>query len=131
MGRVRLHRRFNAGNKNLGFAAQGATEILGIHNLMLLPGGKSLLAINNSASEGNTTLRRIRLEGGRASLPVAASIKLGERMTFGFLWRKLLITTSPCPVLVHFQSDMYEAFLFTIYLSDPRDTARNHPPFGS
>ena len=98
---------------------------------MLLPRGKSLLAINNSASEGNTTLRRIRLEGGRASLPVAASIKLGKRMTFGFLWRKLLIMTSPCPVLVHFQSDMYEAFLFTPYLSDPRDTPGNHPPFGS
>ena len=47
------------------------------------------------------TLHKIRLEDGQASLPVAARIKLGERVPDGVSWRILLTATSPCPVLIH------------------------------
>ena len=103
VGWAKLRRRFNDSNKNLDFAAKGVTEIPGLNSLILLPGGRSLLAINSH--EGYTTLCRVELEDGQASLPVVANIKFSERMDS---WRRrLLTTTSPCPLLVDFQSDEY------------------------
>lgn len=62
-GRMELHRHFNDGNKNLSFAVESTTEIAGICDLTFLPGGRSLLAINDD--EGDVvTLHRIELEDG-------------------------------------------------------------------
>ena len=99
MGRAKLRRRFNEGDKNLDFAAKGVAHIPGRCDFLLLPGGRSLLAINSKG--GNMTLHKIRLEDGQASLPVAARIKLGERVPDGVSWRMLLTATSPYPVLIH------------------------------
>ena len=69
---------FQRRQQNLGFAAESATEIPGICDLTLLPGGRSLLAINDD--EGDVvTLHRIELEDGQASLPVVANIGLDGR----------------------------------------------------
>ena len=99
MGRAKLRRRFNEGDKNLCFTAKGVAHIPGRCDLILLPEERSLLAINIKG--GNMTLHMIRLEDGRASLPVAARIKLGERVPDGVSWRMLLTATSPCPILIH------------------------------
>ena len=100
MGRAKLCRRFNEGDKNLCFTTKGVAQpIPGRCDLILLPEGRSLLAINSKG--GNMTFHRIRLEDGRASLPVAARIKLGERVPDGVSWRMLLTATSPCPILIH------------------------------
>jgi hypothetical protein len=103
MGQAKLRRRFNEGYKNLGFTAEGVTEIPGRCTIMLLPGGRSLLAVNSKG--GNMTLHRIRLEDGQASLPVAARINVGERVSDGILWKRLLTATSPCPVLIRLGTD--------------------------
>lgn len=44
IGRMKLRRRFNDCNKNLGFAVESTAEIHRICDLMLLPGGRSLLS---------------------------------------------------------------------------------------
>ena len=87
----------------MGFAAESATEIPGIYDLVPLPGGRSLLATND---EGDAvTLHRIGLEDGQASLPVAANIRLGGRLECTFVWNKLLVTMPPYPILVCFRGD--------------------------
>ena len=85
-GRMELRRCFNDGNQNLGFAAESATKISGICDLMFLPGGRPLLAISDD--EGDMTLHQIGLKDGQASLPVAASIRLGRRPECMFVWSK-------------------------------------------
>jgi hypothetical protein len=127
IGRMKLRHRFSNDNENLGFAAKGATEIPGVCDLMLLPGGRSLLAIKYD--EGDVTLHRIGLEDGQASLPVTANIGLGARPERMYLWNKLLITISPCPVLVHFRGDGLGIPLSVSYLPD-RNIPGYHPPSG-
>ena len=84
---MKLRCRFNDGNKHLGFAVESTTEIPGICDLTLLPGGRSLLAINDD--EGDVVaLHRIELEDGQASLPVVANIGLGGRPECTFVWSK-------------------------------------------
>ena len=87
IGRMKLRRHFNDGNKNLGFAAESTAEIPGMCDLMLLPGGRSLLIINDDEGDA-VTLHRIELEDDQASLPVAANIWLGGRPECTFVWSK-------------------------------------------
>ena len=97
-GRAKLRLRLKNGANDLGFAARGVTAIPGICIPMLLPGGKLLLAMDYS--EG-TTLRRIELEDGQASLPIVSNVKLGQRMSLGAESCQLFITMSPHPIFVH------------------------------
>ena len=76
------------------------TKIPGICKTMLLPGGRSLLAVDGSA--GNVTLHRIRLEDDQVSLSVAANSKFDARAVSGLMKSRLFITTSPFPVLDNF-----------------------------
>jgi hypothetical protein len=80
-----------------GLAAKGVIGMPGVREFRLLPGGKSLIVIDN---RGGMTLRRITLEGGQASLPVVASVERDKRRTMGS-WNRLLTAMSPCPILVH------------------------------
>lgn len=114
--RMKLRRRFDDGNKNLGFAAKGVTEISGRCNLKLLPGGRFLLTIDDD--EGEITLHRVRLEDSRASLPVVANVGLGRRPVCGIFGNKLLITMSPCPVLIYFRGNRLDIPLSVPYLPD-------------
>ena len=101
VGWIKLRRRWNNSyTHNLGFAVKGSVGIPGVCNLMLLPGGKTLLAID---SRGGMTLRRIKLEDGQAAFPVVTSIKFEQRTFFGPGRNTLLTMMSPCPVLVHSQ----------------------------
>ena len=67
---------------------------------MLLPGGKSLLIIDN---RGGVTLRRVKMEDSEVSLPVVANIEPDQNVTFGPGRRRLLTTMTPCPMLIHTQ----------------------------
>jgi hypothetical protein len=99
INRAKLCRGFSNDHNNFGFAAQGITRVPRVCNILLMPGGKSLLAIDN---EG-VTLYRIGLEGDRASLSVRASVKFSQRTGFGVGRSTLITTASPCPILVHDQ----------------------------
>ena len=56
---------------------------------------------------GGVTLRRVELDGGRASLPTVADVKYGQvEVLPGFEWFKLLTAMSPCPIIVHNQGKM-------------------------
>ena len=98
-GRIKLplHQDLKRG-KDVGFTVKGLVGIDAICNLTLLPGGKSLLAID---SRGGVTLRRIELRDGQAALSVVANIKSDQTTSFGVGWRKSLTAMSPCPILVH------------------------------
>ena len=126
IGRMKLLRRFNDGNNNLDFAAEVATEIPGICDLILLPGGRSLPAISD---QDDAVLHRIGLEDGQASLPVAANIKLGGRPEYTFVWNKLLVTMSPCPVLICFRGGGLDIPLSVPYLPG-QNAPVYHSPFG-
>lgn len=97
IGRTKFRFRWDKDPINRGFAAKGVAGIPGVHCLTLLPGGKSLLTINKS--EG-LTLRRIELDGGRASLPVVKCIEYDQCSEFGPVQDNLLTTTLPHPILV-------------------------------
>jgi hypothetical protein len=99
-GRTKLRLRLKNGPNNHGFAARGVTVIPGICIPMLLPGGKHLLSMDYC--EG-TTLRRIELEDGQASLPVVARIKLDQQMLLGAESCQLFLTMSPHPIFLHVQ----------------------------
>ena len=124
---MKLLRRFNDGNKNLGFEAQSTTEIPGVCDLVLLPGRMSLLAANDE--DDAVALHRIGLGDGQASFPVAANIRLGGRPECTFVWNKLLVTMSPCPLLICFRGDGLGIPLSVPYLPD-QNAPVHHPPFG-
>ena len=80
-GRIKLRLRQNLRHgKDVGFAEKGLVGIGAVCNLTLLPGGKSLLAID---SRGGVTLRRIELRDGQAALPVVTNIKSDKTTSFG------------------------------------------------
>ena len=94
--RVKLQLRLDKGQDNIGFAAKGfgIVPVPGPCRLILLPGGKFLLAIGYF---GQLALHRIELDNGRVSLPVMTSTQLGRCI----VWKvQLPITTSSSPMLV-------------------------------
>ena len=94
--------RWNKGDNENGFVAKGLLGISGVRKLLLLPGGKTVLVISDY---GSVSLCQIELKDGRASLPIVANFKYDQRVIFGPKWNKLLIATSPCPILVRRQGD--------------------------
>ncbi|KAF9653264.1 hypothetical protein BDM02DRAFT_3265514 [Thelephora ganbajun] len=101
-GRVKLCLRWDKGADEDGFVTKGLIELPGVCHLKLLPGGKSLLVIDN---RGGVTLRNIRLGDGQVSLPIVASINPDQMVTARPGRSKLLTATSPCPILVHCQGN--------------------------
>lgn len=90
---------FNNGINDFVFAAERPIRVPMVQNLLLLPGGKSVLAMGCA---GTVTLCRIGLEGGQASLSVMAKIGFGRKRPSGALGpSKLITTTSPCPIFVY------------------------------
>jgi hypothetical protein len=83
-----------------GFVADSVIGMPGVCGFRLLPGGKSLIVIDN---RGDVTLRRIELDGSQVSLPAVVSVKYDQRIIVGPNWSKLLTAMSPCPILVHRQ----------------------------
>ena len=99
--KLRLRWTKDEDDRENGFAAQGLIGIPGIHELRLLPGGKTVLVVNN---QGGVTLRRIELKDGQVSLPIVANLEYDRRVkVVGPRWSKLLIAMSPCPILIHRQ----------------------------
>jgi hypothetical protein len=99
-GRIKLQLRWDKSETNLGFTTKGLLGIPRVCRFMLLPGGKSLLAIDN---RGGLTLRRIELDHGKVSFPVVANLKSEEWLSPEPGQNKLLTTTSPCPTLIRAQ----------------------------
>ena len=83
---------------------------------MLLPGGRSLLAIDHR--KGNITLHRIGVEDDQTSLPVVANVRLGEKPVCCIVDKELLVTMSPCPVLIYFRGQRLDNSLSVPYLPD-------------
>jgi hypothetical protein len=99
-GRIKLRLRWDKGETDLGFTTKGLLGIPRACRFMLLPGGKSLLVIDN---RGGLTLRRIELDHDRVSLPVVVNFKSEEWLPHEPGQNKLLTTTSPCLILVRAQ----------------------------
>ena len=112
VGWIKLRFRRDNGQSDLGFSAKGLVGIPRVYRVMLLPGGKSLLAIDN---RGGLALRRIELEDGQVSLPVVANIKSEEWLDFEPGQNKLLITMSPYPILVRVQRNKWDIPLFFLH----------------
>ena len=98
-GRVKLRLRWNKDAKENDFAAMGLVEVPGVEDLRLLPGGKSMLIMSHC--EG-ATLRRVKFEDGRVSLPVVA--KFPRSLSTFWRWQ-LLTAMSPCPILAQREED--------------------------
>ena len=99
-GWVKLRLRWDKDGSENDFVAKGLTAIHRADRLWLLPGGKSVLTIDN---RGGVTLRRIELEDNQISLPIVTNVK-HDQWTDGVAGRGVLLTTmSPCPILVHRQ----------------------------
>lgn len=99
-GWIKLRLRWGHDQTNLGFATKGVVGIPRVCRLMLLPGGKSLLVIDG---RGGLAIRRVELELGRVFLPVVANFESDKWLTPEPGQNKLLIATSPCPILVRAQ----------------------------
>ena len=98
---IKLHHRWdNRSGAGSSFAAKDLVGIPGVCNLMLLPGGKSIVAIDR---RGGIALYRINMADRRVSLSIVANIKSDQGMLFGPGRNKLLTTMLPCPILVHGQ----------------------------
>ena len=90
---------FNNGINDFVFTAERPIRVPIVQNLLLLPGGKSVLAMGCA---GTVTLCRIGLEGDQASLSAIAKIGFGRKRPSGALGpSKLITTTSPCPIFVY------------------------------
>ena len=92
-------------NGDDGFTAEGHAGIPGVRRIILLPGGRSLLSIDN---HGGVALRRIELgdSQGSLTLPIIASCQTDQNVTFGAGRNHLLSTMSPCPIPLHSQGYM-------------------------
>ena len=101
-GWVKLRLRWNEDDDGSDFVAKGLIGIPGVHELRLLPGGKTVLVINN---HGGIALHRIELKDDQVSLPIVANLRYDQRVTAEPRWNKLLIAMSPCPVLIHRQEN--------------------------
>ena len=100
--RLRFRWRWDRYQSSLGFAAKSLVGIPGVFHLVLLPGGKLMLVIDN---RGCLTLRWIELDDGRVPLPVVAKIKFDERLGLDPGGSKLLTTTSPSPIFIWVQGN--------------------------
>jgi hypothetical protein len=92
------HRWDDRSGAGSGFAAKGFTGIPGECNFMLLPGGKSVLAIDR---RGSITLYRINMADRYFTLSAVAHGGSFRGRFFGPGRNKLLTAMSPCPILVH------------------------------
>ena len=101
-GWINLRFRWEKDHTNFGFTKKGVVGIPGPCCLFLLPGGKTLLTIDD---RGGLALRRIEMVDGRVSLPSVATIESDKVLVFKPGRNKLITTTSPSPILVRGQSD--------------------------
>jgi hypothetical protein len=83
-----------------GFTADSVIGMPGVCEFRLLPGGKSMIIIDNRC---DMALHWIELEDSQVSLPTVVSVKYDQRAIVGPDWSKLLTAMSPCPILIHRQ----------------------------
>ena len=100
--RAKLRLRWGKDDGENGLVTKGLVGIFGIRMLWLLPGGRSVLVIDNRRG---LTLRRVELDDGRASLPIVANIEYDQEAIAGPEWFTLLTVMSPCPILIYSQRD--------------------------
>lgn len=96
-GRIKLRFRWDDDRNDLGFAAKGSVAIQKVRHLILLPGGKSLLAFDD---RGGLALHRVELGDGHVSLPVVAHVESDKCLSFDPRKNTLITTTLPYPILV-------------------------------
>ena len=99
-GRAKLRLRWDKRDYQIkkDFAAKSLIRIPGVRRLRLLPGGKSVLVIDN---HGNVALHRIEFKDDQVSLPFVANLKCDQEAIVAAGQSELLTAMSPCPFLVH------------------------------
>ena len=99
-GRVKLRLRWDKRDHQIkkDFATKSLVGVSGVPQLRLLPGGKSVLVIDN---HGNVALHRIEFKDDQVSLPFVANLKCDQEAIVAAGQSELLTAMSPCPFLVH------------------------------
>ena len=99
-GRVKLRLRWDKGDDENGFAAKHLIGIPGVRQLRLLPGGKSVLVIDNY---GGVALHRIEFKDDKVFLPLVANVNLecDQEAIVMAMRSELLTAMSPYPIFIH------------------------------
>ena len=99
-GRVKLRLRWDKRDYQIkkDFTAKSLIRIPGVRRLRLLPGGKSVLVIDNHRS---VALHRIEFKDDQVSLPLVANLKCDQETIIAIRQSELFTAMSPCPFHVH------------------------------